>query len=91
MKAIFDWIKNSWVGTRLYDLWRMIYNDETGASMRKSFALTLMITACYLIIEHTDKTNLEWVLGEILLVILTLLGIVVYDNYKTKKLENDPK
>lgn len=89
MKAFIDFLKNSWLGTKLYDLWRMFYNDKTGISMRKFLAVKLSLVADYLIITHTDKTNLEWVICEIFLVMLTLLGIVVYDNYKTKKLEND--
>jgi hypothetical protein len=44
---------------------------------------------CYLILKYTDQTNLEFVVGEIILFILTLMGIVIYDNFKTKKLEND--
>lgn len=91
MKAIFDWIKNSWVGTKLYEIWRMFYNDKTGVSMRKIMAFKFSMLLCYLIVKYTDKTNVQFMVVEITLFILTLMGIVIYDNFKTKKLENETK
>lgn len=91
MKALFDWIKQSWFGVKLWELWRMFFTDGTGVSMRKVLAVNCFLVADYLIIIYTDKTNLEWAIGQLFVTALALLGIVTYDSIKQKKIENENK
>ena len=91
MKAVIDWIKNSWVGRVVWNFWRMFFTDDTGYSMRKFLAFDLVMLGNYLVIKNTDNSNLEWVLIEVFSVALALLGIVTYDSLKQKKMVNEAK
>lgn len=89
MKPILDWIKNSWIGKQITDLWRMFFNDDTGVSMRKTLAFNCFFVLDYIVIKYTDKENLHYVIGELIVAGLTLLGIVTYSNMKNVKAPSD--
>ncbi len=83
-----DWVKNSWLGKSLHNLWRMFFNDDTGVSMRKTTAFMLSLVLCYEIFENTTPENLSSVIWGVASVIAGLLGIVTWQNLKENEKTN---
>lgn len=83
-----NWFWETAIGKAIWNLWRMFFNDDSGASMRKVLAGNFGLLINWLAIAHTDNTNLVMVLGVLSTLIFTLLGLVAYTNIKKDEKRN---
>ena len=78
-------LRNFWntkIGKAIWNIYRMLFNDDTGVSMRKVLALNFAIMMDIIIMKYTDRDNLHeslWALGGM---VGGLLGIVTWANLK---------